>query len=112
ANVRELEHVIRRAAAFANGEEILPKDIMLSPESQAVAVSQVVIPEVSGLTETIAGVERTLIHAALRRAAGNQAKAAQYLRIPRTTLRDKMAKYGMFEQPEPAAPIETVESSD
>ncbi len=49
----------------------------------------------AGLTETIAGVERTLIDAALKRAAGNQAKAAQYLRIPRTTLRDKMAKYGM-----------------
>ncbi|GMU21785.1 MAG: hypothetical protein AMXMBFR13_18740 [Phycisphaerae bacterium] len=46
------------------------------------------------LTETIAGVERSLIDAALRRAAGNQAKAAQFLGIPRTTLRDKMAKYG------------------
>ena len=48
-----------------------------------------------GLTETIAGVERSLIDAALRRAAGNQAKAAQLLGIPRTTLRDKMAKHGM-----------------
>jgi len=48
-----------------------------------------------GLTETIAGVERSLIDAALRRAAGNQAKAAQFLGIPRTTLRDKMAKHGM-----------------
>ena len=54
------------------------------------------LPEVGrGLTETIAGVERSLIDAALRRAAGNQAKAAQFLGIPRTTLRDKMAKHGM-----------------
>jgi DNA-binding NtrC family response regulator len=50
---------------------------------------------VAGLTEAIAGVERSLIDAALRRAAGNQAKAAQFLGIPRTTLRDKMTKYGM-----------------
>lgn len=49
----------------------------------------------AGLTETVAGVERTLIDAALKKAAGNQAKAAQFLGIPRTTLRDKMAKYGM-----------------
>lgn len=54
------------------------------------------LPEnVAGLTEAIAGVERSLIDAALRRAAGNQAKAAQFLGIPRTTLRDKMTKYGM-----------------
>ncbi len=111
ANVRELQHVIHRAVAFAEGDEIQPKDIMLSPETQAAAANQVVIPEIAGLTETIAGVERTLIHAALRRASGNQAKAAQYLRIPRTTLRDKMAKYGMFEQPEQTEPTEPVESS-
>ena len=43
----------------------------------------------------MAGLERSFIQTALRRAAGNQAKAAQILRIPRTTLRDKMAKYGM-----------------
>lgn len=48
-----------------------------------------------GLTEMMEGLERSLIEGALKRAAGNQAKAAQFLRIPRTTLRDKMAKYGM-----------------
>ncbi len=47
------------------------------------------------LTEAVAGVEKSLIDAALRRAAGNQAKAAQYLGIPRTTLRDKLNKYGL-----------------
>jgi DNA-binding NtrC family response regulator len=51
------------------------------------------------LPEAIAGVERSLINAALRRAAGNQAKAAQFLGIPRTTLRDKLAKYGLAAEP-------------
>lgn len=51
------------------------------------------------LTEAVAGVERSLIDAALRRAAGNQAKAAHYLGIPRTTLRDKMTKYGLATDP-------------
>lgn len=108
-NIRELEHVIRRAVAFAEGKEIQPKDIMLpvnNTNSQAQS-SAVKSEENTGLTETIAGVERTLINAALRRAAGNQAKAAQFLRIPRTTLRDKMAKYGMFTQSfEAQQPIE------
>ena len=43
--------------------------------------------------------ERSLIEAALHRAAGNQAKAAHYLGIPRTTLRDKLAKYGLPAEP-------------
>lgn len=51
------------------------------------------------LPEAVAGVEKSLIDAALRRAAGNQAKAAQYLGIPRTTLRDKLAKYGLTGEP-------------
>lgn len=55
------------------------------------------------LPEAVAGVERSLIDAALRRAAGNQAKAAQYLGIPRTTLRDKLAKYGMMTGPADAS---------
>jgi DNA-binding protein Fis len=48
-----------------------------------------------GLNQTVADVERTLIEAALRHSQGNQAKAAQLLKIPRTTLRDKMTKYGL-----------------
>lgn len=93
-NVRELEHVMERAASFATGEEIELKDILLPQETQC--VRQAVAPErLPGLTETISGIERSLIDSALRRAAGNQARAAQFLGIPRTTLRDKMAKYGM-----------------
>ncbi len=103
-NIRELKHVIQRAVAFADGSEILPKDIMLPIEQQSSKQNESQpSQETTGLTETIAGVERTLIHAALRQAAGNQAKAAQLLRIPRTTLRDKMAKYDMFHQ-QPTTP--------
>ena len=96
ANVRELEHVLERAITFAKGGEVLARDILLPAEQSSARERAAVADEgPSGLTETIAGVERTLIDAALRRAAGNQAKAAQFLGIPRTTLRDKMTKYGM-----------------
>lgn len=93
-NLLELEHTIERAATLAKGDTIELKDILLPKPVEAGAAEA--WPDLSqNLTSTVAGVERKLIDAALRRATGNQAKAAQFLGIPRTTLRDKMAKYGM-----------------
>jgi DNA-binding NtrC family response regulator len=95
-NAAELERVVARAVTFAETNEIQAKDILLPAADTAGVPEPPVIPEgVSGLTEAVAGVEKTLIDNALRRVAGNQAKAAQLLGIPRTTLRDKMAKYGI-----------------
>lgn len=95
-NIRELEQVLTRAVTFADGDQIEQKDILLPVGDSAAVPQSAVLPTgFKDLTETVAGVERTLINNALRKAAGNQAKAAQLLGIPRTTLRDKMAKYGM-----------------
>jgi DNA-binding NtrC family response regulator len=98
-NVRELENVLERAVAFATGPEIQPRDILVPATGQGSQEAAAQPGMHPGLTETIAGVEQSLIDAALRKAAGNQAKAAQFLGIPRTTLRDKMAKYGMVGKP-------------
>ncbi|UCD28487.1 MAG: sigma-54-dependent Fis family transcriptional regulator [Planctomycetota bacterium] len=100
-NMRELEHVFERAIMNASSDVIQPKDVVLPVKEEPAehVVMGTSFDETAGLTETVAGVERTLINAALRRAAGNQARAAQFLNIPRTTLRDKMAKYGLFCEP-------------
>jgi len=95
-NVLELEHAIEQAIVRCGGAEIrpehLPASICETDPNRVVGV----MPEVGqGLTETVADVERRLIEAALRHCNGNQARAAQVLRIPRTTLRDKMTKYGL-----------------
>jgi len=51
------------------------------------------------LTETVATIERRMIESALVQSDYNQAKAAQILGIPRTTLRDKIAKYDLSSGP-------------
>ncbi len=99
-NVRELEHVVHRAAATARSARIDADDIQLptpvgATSQQSWGGRGADTPAATSLTETIAGIERGLIESALHRAAGNQARAAQFLGIPRTTLRDKMTKYGM-----------------
>jgi len=97
-NVREFVRVIRRAAAATVGTRIEAGDIAL-PQQDMPPITMPAPGSRSdrtiALTETIAGIERSLIDTALQRASGNQARAAQFLGIPRTTLRDKMAKHGM-----------------
>jgi DNA-binding NtrC family response regulator len=95
-NCRELEHVIERALTFCDGPEVTPKHIPQLGESDEGGEHVIPFAERSrGLTETVADVERRMIESALKQAEGNQAKAAQVLGIPRTTLRDKIAKYGL-----------------
>jgi DNA-binding NtrC family response regulator len=95
-NVRELEHVVECALTYCQNGAIGPEHIPVlgsRDEKDAQPVPSVAIAQ--GLTATVSDVEKQMIHAALRQAEGNQAKAAQLLNIPRTTLRDKIAKYGL-----------------
>lgn len=95
-NLRELELVIERAIAACSQGEIKPDH--LPPLGSADNGGDYAIPfaETGGrLNETVANIERKMIESALLQAGHNQAKAAQILGIPRTTLRDKIAKYGL-----------------
>lgn len=101
-NVRELEHVIERAIVFCGkGGEIRPEHVLPLSSEKSADAALVAPPEPDsgadghGLAETMADIERRMILMALRQCGGNQARAAQRLAVPRTTLRDKMAKYGI-----------------
>lgn len=98
-NVRELESKIERALALCGGDEIRPEHVLpLARErDEADASGAMDLSEVGrlGLHDTVADIERRMILTALRQSNNNQARAAQRLGIPRTTLRDKMAKYGI-----------------
>lgn len=96
-NVRELEHVIERALAFCGGDEIRAEHILPlsgeSPEGISPPALELADSGTLGLNETVADIERRMILMALKQCNGNQARAAQRLCLPRTTLRDKMARY-------------------
>lgn len=102
--VERLERLRANGQSGGNGSAAAASEAAPATESQAPAPAggngdDLLCCGSLRLTEAVAGVERSLIDAALRRAAGNQAKAAQFLGIPRTTLRDKMAKYGFVGEP-------------
>lgn len=97
-NVRELEQVMERALAFCGGDEVRPEHV-LPLGTRATEVAAVPLLELGAggqnLSETMSEIERRLILSALHETRNNQARAAQRLGIPRTTLRDKMAKHAI-----------------
>jgi DNA-binding NtrC family response regulator len=97
-NVRQLENAVERAVALCSGrEEItvadLPTEVQSIPESET--LSFVEFPDEGlDLPKYLASVERDLIHRALDRTQGNRNKAADLLRIKRTTLVEKLRRIG------------------
>jgi DNA-binding NtrC family response regulator len=97
-NVRQLENAVERAVALGAGRtEIqaadLPPEIQATP--QAATPPFVDFPEEGlDLPHYLQTIERDLIRRALDRTAGNRNKAADLLRIKRTTLVEKLKRLG------------------
>jgi two-component system response regulator PilR (NtrC family) len=97
-NVRQLENAIERAVALSTGRtEIEVSD--LPPEMHGApapaAAPFVEFPEEGlDLPAYLASIERDLINRSLARTRGNRNKAAELLRIKRTTLVEKLKRLG------------------
>jgi DNA-binding NtrC family response regulator len=97
-NVRQLENAIERAVTLSAGRREI--DIAdLPPEMQAlphsVATPFVEFPEEGlDLSEYLSSIERDLIRRSLERTGGNRNRAAELLRIKRTTLVEKLKRLG------------------
>ena len=97
-NVRQLENAVERAIALGGGrEEIdiadLPPEVQT--EQQSEPAPSVDLPEEGlDLPAHLAAVERDLVRRALDRTGGNRNKAADLLRIKRTTLVEKLRRIG------------------
>jgi DNA-binding NtrC family response regulator len=89
-NVRELENAIERAVVLGEGERIRPQD--LPPQVHKRADDQhPLVPAHLTLEE----MEKLAIVQSLRLTGGNKSEAAERLGIHRTSLYDKMRRYGI-----------------
>ncbi len=98
-NVREMENVIERAVALTDGAIIdihdLPAHISGKMHDKDSLPSLHIPDEGLDLTMTVAQLEQTLIKQALERSNHVKARAADLLNINRTTLVEKIKRYGM-----------------
>ena len=103
-NVRELENTIERAVLLSEGEllEIDALGLTLPPAWSPGDAGSVPLGEpgpITTLKEALEGPERRIIERALGANGGNRKATAAMLGINRTTLFNKMRKYGLLAGP-------------
>ena len=93
-NIRELKNLIARAAAYFPGTRIQEKHIakLIDREESALPYSQAAIKEI---LPPIKEMEKDLIVQKLQKHSGNQRRAADELRMPKSTFHDKLKAYGI-----------------
>ncbi|MGB9610092.1 MAG: sigma-54-dependent transcriptional regulator [Bryobacteraceae bacterium] len=87
-NVRELENAIERAIVSCRGRTLTAEDFAFLRNNGAARVQ---IPD----NLTLAEMEKLMIEATLRRTGGNVKEAAASLGIDRSTLYEKLKRYGI-----------------
>ncbi|MBX3271218.1 MAG: sigma-54-dependent Fis family transcriptional regulator [Sandaracinaceae bacterium] len=101
-NVRELGAVSAHAAILARGDTVRAAHVEAALESRIDVRSTPPPPSTPGARESgehpilrpLPEMERELIRRALAECDGNVSRAARLLEVPRSTLRDKMERYG------------------
>ena len=83
-NVRELENAVERAMVIGRGPEIQPADFPFQMQPTEPAAGR-----------TLDEIERSHIERVLQETAGNLSRAARILDIDRTTLYNKLRRYGL-----------------
>jgi two-component system response regulator HydG len=104
-NVRELENVIERAVLLASGVVLQPADLGQEREAPEPAIPRNSdleaglkgLAELPPLKQALEESERAILVRALELTAGSRSRAARMLDINRTTLFNKMRKYGLME---------------
>ena len=88
-NVRELKNVLRRAAAMGGSvlaiEDLKLGDLLLTGDDESVSISG----------QTYEQIEKEVLSRTVRRCNGNQRAASVELDMPRSTLNDKLRRYGI-----------------
>ncbi|MBI4221535.1 MAG: sigma-54-dependent Fis family transcriptional regulator [Planctomycetes bacterium] len=98
-NIRELENVIEHAVAFCTSDVIIPKNLpgnLIEGETPS-GIFPIELSTIDSidLQETLSEAERKLLMWAYQKTNGNQVRMSEILRIPRTTLQNKLVKYNI-----------------
>lgn len=98
-NIRELENAIEHAVAFCTSDVIVPKNLpknLMEGETPA-GIFPIELSTIDSLDlqETLSEAEKKLLLWAYQKTNGNQVRMSEILRIPRTTLQNKLAKYNI-----------------
>jgi DNA-binding NtrC family response regulator len=114
-NIRELENVLERAAAYCDGGRIqlrdLPQEILRPTPSPAMAESAPARPAVGGMP--LEELERLAILQTLQLCRGNKAATARMLGVTEKTIYNKMSRYGIRRPQEPgSAPVTSPDPAD
>jgi len=98
-NVRELQNAVEQMCIFSTGDKILPDSLPKNMEKTGIwdDVTYMQNPGTGdSLDEIIRKTELKILTDTLSRFDNNQQKVAEYLRIPRTTLRSKLQKHRLI----------------
>lgn len=105
-NIRELENAVEHAVAFCTSDAILPKNLPqnLTQGETSSGIFPVELSTIDSLDlqETLSEAERKLLLWAYQKTNGNQVRMSEILRIPRTTLQNKLVKYNITKTNIPA----------
>ncbi|KAB2906578.1 MAG: FHA domain-containing protein [Kofleriaceae bacterium] len=103
-NVRELEHAIEAAAVYAEGDEILARDLPMAGKvfrkkaeqalDSATSITADGAPR-AGLRETLGDIERDRLAETLVACGNNRSRAAKALGMSRGALLRRLKRYGL-----------------
>jgi len=85
-NVRELQHAIEKAVILSAGQELTPDDFLFNRKGNAISETNSL-----NLEEN----EKQLVTLAIEKHRGNLSRAAKSLGINRSTLYEKIKRYGL-----------------
>jgi len=97
-NVRQLEHAIERAVLLARGPVLEPADLGLEEPDSVPETPPDADAPILPLKKALEGPEKRIIERALARNDGNRKRTARMLGVNRTTLFNKMRKYGLLDR--------------
>lgn len=111
-NVRELRHAIEYAVAVSTGNVIQGEDLQLrlGPAGKADKLYSLSLEERDelDLRALQTEIEKESIKWALQKAQGDQGRAAEMLKMPRTTLIYRLRQLGLSQSAQPVQSTETV----